>query len=92
MGDIGSDTESELRMMREAYIEVQRLHPDHELLHYARLHDDTRGFDFTREYREKFVKESDRWNVRGYARYNLALRESLPWDHRLRIFEHSFRS
>lgn len=77
MASIGDDTESQLYMLREAYEELQRKSPNHELLELAKIHSDRGGFDFTPGFAEKFVSDTDRWKVHGYARYTFALKNAI---------------
>ena len=80
MGDIGSDTESALYMMRDAYRELMHKDPKHELLKLAELHQDESGFNFSREYARRCVRDSDHYKVQGYTRYMLALEAAVNGD------------
>jgi len=76
MGDIGSDTEAAKQMLVEAYIELQRKNPDHELLRLIRVHSDQRGFTLSRQFRSRCVRPSDDYRVYGFTRLNSALRDA----------------
>ncbi|MBI4116252.1 hypothetical protein HY449_00745 [Candidatus Pacearchaeota archaeon] len=73
MGDIGSDTEAQLEMMRDAYRDLRNKCPNHELLKLASLHQDEEGFDFTPEFGRRCVRTEDRYKASSYARYTIAL-------------------
>jgi hypothetical protein len=73
MGDIGSDTESQLSMMINAYIALREVHPKHELLSLVELHDDQLGLNFNHGYGERWVRDSDKFWIQSYIRYTLAL-------------------
>ncbi len=73
MGDVSSDTEAQLHMMRDAYEKLQSISPDHELLKLAQLQVDRGGFIFTTEYGERCVDKRDEHNIQGYMRYTQAL-------------------
>jgi len=77
MSDIGSDKETQLYMMRDAYRELRAKDPNHELLGLAELHQDEGGFNFTPEYQSRCVRDGDRWRVQGYARYTFALQAAV---------------
>jgi hypothetical protein len=76
MTGIGADTENQLAMVIEAYITLQEQNPNPEegsrvahLLSVATPHDDRYGMDFSKEYREEFVLETDKYRIQGYIRY-----------------------
>ena len=74
---MGSDTESQLDLLRDAYTALQTKNPSHALLRLAEIHPDGGGFNFTPEYRKKCVRDTDRERVYGYARYTNALKDAL---------------
>ena len=76
MGDIGSDTSSQLYMLRDAYEALEAKDPDHELLRLARMHEDGGGFDWTEDFHRRCVRDSDNLAVQGYARYTFALKDA----------------
>jgi hypothetical protein len=73
MGDIGTDSESQLEMLLEAYKKLQSKNPSHELLKLVEPHTDGQGFTSTKEYFRRCVRGSDKWRIPGYARYTKAL-------------------
>ena len=73
MTSIYDDTEAQLYMMRDAYLKLREIDPEHELFELATIHDDTMGFDFSKKYRKRCVRNTDRYRVQGYARYTFAL-------------------
>lgn len=76
MGDISSDTLSQLEMLRDAYINLREKDPNHELLSLAELHEDGLGFNFTPEYAKKCVRDGEQKKIKGYTRYTSALRDA----------------
>lgn len=74
MGDIASDREAALEMVRDAYKALSAQNPQHELLTVADLHADQGGVTFKPDYFRRFVKADDCYNVHGYIRYWEALK------------------
>ena len=77
MGDISSDTESQLYMLRDTYKSLRNKNPSHELLALAEIHKDEMGFNWSDEYRRRCVRDSDRYNIQGFARYTAALEDAV---------------
>ncbi len=77
MGDIGSDTSSELQMMVTAYKALKVKNPNHPLLKLATLHADEYGFNWTPQLWKKFQKKGDTYKVQTFGRYNSALEDAL---------------
>ena len=73
MSSISDDTEAQLSMMRDAYVDLRTRNPNHELLRLAELHQDEGGFNFSPDYRRRCVRNDDKWKVQGFARYTFAL-------------------
>ena len=72
------DYVKELQAMKEAYLSLERINPNHELLNLAKLNKNGSEFTFTPVYLKYFVDEDkDRFARQGYIRYTNALNSEL---------------
>lgn len=71
------DISAQLCIMREAYLGLQRIYPDHELLKLVRVHQDKFEFDFTPEYNGRCEKCRDERAIYGFTRYTFALEDAV---------------
>ena len=76
MVGICEETSSQLHLLADAYIELMKDNPDKELLKLAKLHDDRNGFDWTPEYYDQFVEDTDTHRIQGFIRYTEALKDA----------------
>ena len=77
MTRISDDTEVALHILRDYYTRVRAKHPDNELLKLAELHHVEGTFTFTKDYRRRFVGDTDIRDIQGITRYTFALRDVL---------------
>ena len=76
--DTESSTESGfLTRLKDAYLNLRRKNPNHELLSLATLVSDERVFDFSEKYYERFVDARDEFGTFGYDRYTKTLEEAV---------------
>ena len=80
MGDIGSDTISQLEMMASAYKKLRDKNHNHELLELATLHEDELRFIISEKYRKRCILDTDKFNIQGYIRYTSALENALKGE------------
>lgn len=76
MADIWSDTIAAFELMRDAYKDLRRKNPNHELLQIATLHGDEEGIDYNSEWERRFREDGDHLKAQPWSRYYFALKEA----------------